>query len=51
MKKQPLQKMFLGKLDIYIYETEARSLFLTLHQFQLKVDKDLNMKSETLKQI
>jgi hypothetical protein len=37
--RQPLQKMLLEKLDIHMWKTETRSLSLTLHQYQLKVDQ------------
>jgi hypothetical protein len=37
-KKQPLQQMFLGKLDICLQKTETRSMFVTLYKYQLKVD-------------
>jgi hypothetical protein len=38
-KKQPVQQMLLGKLNIHMYITEIRSLSFTLHQNQLKVDQ------------
>jgi hypothetical protein len=38
-KRQPLQKMLLGKLDIHMKKTEIRFLPLTLYQNQFKVDQ------------
>jgi hypothetical protein len=38
-KRQPLQQMLLGKLDIHMQKTETRSLSFTLYQNQLKVDQ------------
>jgi hypothetical protein len=38
-KRQPLQQMLLGKLDIHMKKTETRSLSFTLYQNPLKVDK------------
>jgi hypothetical protein len=40
-KRQPLQQMLLGKLDIYMQKTETRSLSFTLYQNQFKVDQRL----------
>jgi hypothetical protein len=37
-KRQPLQQMLLGKLDICQQKTETRSMFVTLYKYQLKVD-------------
>jgi hypothetical protein len=37
-KRQTLQQMLLGKLDIYLQKTETRSTFVTLYKDQLKVD-------------
>jgi hypothetical protein len=36
-KRQPLQQMMLGKLDIHMQKTEMQSLSFTLYQNQLKV--------------
>jgi hypothetical protein len=47
-KRQPLQQMLLGKLDIHMQKTEIRSLSFTLYQNKFK---DLNIRSETLKQL
>jgi hypothetical protein len=47
--RQPLQQMFLGKLDICLQKTETISLSLTLYKYQLKVD--LSLRPETLKQL
>jgi hypothetical protein len=38
-KRQPLQQMLLGKLDIHMKKTKTRSLSYTLYQNQLKVDQ------------
>jgi hypothetical protein len=40
-KRQPLQQMLLGKLDIYMQKSETRSVSFTLYKYQLKVDKGL----------
>jgi hypothetical protein len=40
-KRQPLQQMLLGKLDIYMQKTETRSLSFALYQNQFKVDQRL----------
>jgi hypothetical protein len=37
-KRQPLQQMLLGKLDICLQKTETRSMSFTLYKYQLKVD-------------
>jgi hypothetical protein len=37
-KRQPLQKMLVGKLDICLQKTESRSMSFTLYKYQLKVD-------------
>jgi hypothetical protein len=38
-KRQPLQQMLLGKLDICMQKTETRSMSFTLYKYQLKVDQ------------
>jgi hypothetical protein len=38
-KTQPLQQMLLGKVFIRLQETETRSMFITLYQYQLKMDQ------------
>jgi hypothetical protein len=38
-KKQPFQQMLLGKLDICLKNTETGSMFVTLKNYPLKVDK------------
>jgi hypothetical protein len=48
-KRQPLQQMLLGKLDICKQKTEIRSTFFTLYKYNSKCVKDLNMRPETLK--
>jgi hypothetical protein len=48
-KRQPLQQMVLGKLDIHMQMTETRSLPFTLYQYQFKVDQYLNIRTKTLK--
>jgi uncharacterized protein (DUF736 family) len=50
-KKQPLLQMLLGKLVICMQKTETRSMFLTLYKQQFEMDKDLNIRPETLKQL
>jgi hypothetical protein len=37
-KRQPLQQMLLGKLDICLQKTETRPMFVSLYKYQLKVD-------------
>jgi hypothetical protein len=37
-KRQPLQQMLLGKLDICLQKTKTRSMFFILYKYQLKVD-------------
>jgi hypothetical protein len=37
-KRQPLQYILLGKLDICMQKTETRFISLTLYKYQLKVD-------------
>jgi hypothetical protein len=37
-KRERLQQMMMGKLDICMQKTEARSLYLTLHKTQFKKD-------------
>jgi hypothetical protein len=48
-ERQPLQQMFLGKLDICLQKTETRSMFVTLCKYQLNVVKDINVRPKTLK--
>jgi hypothetical protein len=36
--KQPFQQMLLGKLGICLEKIEARSMFVILYKYQLKVD-------------
>jgi hypothetical protein len=36
-KKQPLQQMLLGKVNICMQKTETRSMSFTLFKYQLKV--------------
>jgi hypothetical protein len=48
-KRQPLQQMLLGKLDICMQKTETRSMSFTLYKYQLKWIRDLNIRPETLK--
>jgi hypothetical protein len=44
--------MLLGKLNICLQKTEIRSMFVTLHKYQLKVRfKDLNIPPKTLELI
>jgi hypothetical protein len=38
-KRQPLQQMLLGNLNIHIWKTETKSLSFTLYQNQLKADR------------
>jgi hypothetical protein len=37
-KRQPLQQMVLEKVAICLQKTEIRSMPVTLHQYQLKLD-------------
>jgi hypothetical protein len=48
-KRQSLQQMLLGKVVICLQETETRSMFITLYQYQLKWIKDLNISLKTPK--
>jgi hypothetical protein len=48
-KRQSLQQILLGKMDICLEKTETRSTFVTLYKDQLKWIKDVNISSETLK--
>jgi hypothetical protein len=48
-KRQPLQQFLLEKLDICIQKTEARSISITLYNYQVKWIKDLNIIPKTLK--
>jgi hypothetical protein len=38
-KRQPLQEMLLGKLDICMKKTETGSMAVTLDKYQLKADQ------------
>jgi hypothetical protein len=40
-KRQPLQQMLLGELNICMQKTESRSISYTLYRNQLKQIKDL----------
>jgi hypothetical protein len=44
-KRQPLQQMLLGKVDICMQYTKTTSMYM----YKLKVDEDLNITPETLK--
>jgi hypothetical protein len=48
-KRQPLQQMLLGKLDICMQETESNPCLSPCISFNSKWIKDLNIKSESLK--
>jgi hypothetical protein len=37
-KRQPLQQMLLGKLDICMQKSETRSMPFTMYKYQFKVD-------------
>jgi hypothetical protein len=37
-RRQPIQQMLLGKLDIYLQKIETRSMLVSLYMCQLKVD-------------
>jgi hypothetical protein len=50
-KRQLLQQMLLGKLDIHMRKGETRSLSLTCANINLKRIKDINVRPETLKQL
>ena len=39
----------LGKLDSYILKNEIRTLPNTIHKNKLKMDKDLNVRPNTIK--
>jgi hypothetical protein len=41
--------MLLGKLDFHMQKNEIKPLSLTSYKKQLKMDKDLNVRPETLK--
>jgi hypothetical protein len=38
-KRQPLQQILLGKLDVHMQKTETRTLSFILYQNQFKVDQ------------
>jgi hypothetical protein len=48
-KRQPLQKFFLGKLDICMQKTETRSILSRRTSTNLKWIKDFSIRPETLK--
>jgi hypothetical protein len=37
-KRQPLEQILLGKLDISLQKTETRSMFVTLYKCQLNMN-------------
>jgi hypothetical protein len=45
-KRQSLQQIFLGKLDICLLKAETRSIFVTLYKYQLKIVKDISIRLE-----
>jgi hypothetical protein len=50
-KRQPLQQMLMGKLDIHMKKMETTALSFTLYQNHSTWVKDLNIRPETLKQL
>jgi hypothetical protein len=38
-KRQPRQQMLLGKVVICLQKNETRSMFITLYQYQHKMDQ------------
>jgi hypothetical protein len=38
-KRQPLQQKFLGKVVIHLQKPETKSIFITMHYYQLKMDQ------------
>jgi hypothetical protein len=38
-KKQPLQQKLLGKLVSVLQESETRSMYIALYQYELKMDQ------------
>jgi hypothetical protein len=38
-KREPLQEMLLGKVVTHLNETETISMFITLYEYQLKMDE------------
>ena len=47
-KRQPVQQMVLGKLEIHMQQNEIKPLSLTLHKTQLKMDQGPGIRPETL---
>ena len=50
-QKLLLQHMVLGDLDSYMQKNETRSPTYTVHKSTFKVDKDLNISRDTIKDI
>ena len=48
-QKQPLQKMVLGDLDSYVQKNETQSPTYAIHKNKLKMEKDLNIRHNTIK--
>jgi hypothetical protein len=38
-KRQPLQQMLMGKVVICLQTTETRSMFITMYEYQLKMNQ------------
>lgn len=43
--------MILGKLDNQVWKIKAGFIFYTLHKSQLKVNKDLDIRPESIKHV